>query len=77
MTNLFEPAGMASRCRMVRVDMGLVDEMSGQLRAQTAECVMQTFGISVNTWVKLKKGEAIRESVASRLFQRLDSLVPG
>jgi len=32
---------------------------------------METFGISVNTWFKLKKGEAVRASVVERLMERL------
>jgi hypothetical protein len=49
----------------------LVEKLNGKLRAQTAECVMNTFGISVNTWLKMRKGMPIRKSVAERLLQRV------
>jgi hypothetical protein len=64
----------ASRRRVVHVETRLVEKMAECLHTQTAECVMRTFGISVNTWVKLKKGEPIRASVAMRLLERLDRL---
>jgi hypothetical protein len=53
------------------VNPALVEQLSVQLRAQTSECVMSTFGISVNTWVKMRKGMPIRKSVAERLIQRI------
>jgi hypothetical protein len=43
------------------------------LPRQTAEDIQDCFGISLNTWTKLRKGEAIRQSVAERLMARLDS----
>ncbi|ODU21248.1 MAG: hypothetical protein ABS87_07385 [Sphingomonas sp. SCN 67-18] len=49
-----------------------VEKLGGKLRAQTAECVMNTFGISVNTWVKMRKGMPIRKSVAERLLKRFE-----
>lgn len=49
----------------------LVEKLRGQLRAQTSECVMETFGISANTWVKMRKGMPIRKSVAERLLRRI------
>lgn len=48
-----------------------VEKLNGRLRAQTAQCVMETFGISVNTWLKMRKGMPIRKSVAERLLQRV------
>jgi DNA-binding Xre family transcriptional regulator len=48
--------------------------MMRALPAQTDACLMQTFGISLNTWNKLKKGEPIRKSVATRLIERLDRM---
>jgi len=50
----------------------VVEKLSARLRAQTAECVMETFGISINTWTKMKKGLPIRRSVAERLLERVD-----
>jgi len=57
--------------RLSYVDPMFVAKLAGRLRAQTPECVMDTFGISVNTWVKMRKGLPIRKSVAERLVQRL------
>jgi|GEM_PF-1557594 len=53
------------------VDPSLVAELRPMLRAQTAECVMATFGISLVTWGKLRDGKPIRTSVAHRLVARL------
>jgi hypothetical protein len=57
--------------RLSYVDPAFVEKLAGRLRAQTPECVMDTFGISVNTWVKMRKGLPIRKSVAERLVQRI------
>ncbi len=48
-----------------------VEKLNARLRALTAECVMETFGISVKTWLKIRKGTPIRTSVAERLLQRV------
>lgn len=58
--------------RLSYVHSGVVEKLSAHLRAQTAECVMATFGISINTWTKMKKGIPIRRSVAERLIDRVD-----
>jgi hypothetical protein len=57
--------------RLSYVNPMIVEKMSSRLRAQTAECVMDTLGISVNTWLKMRKGMPIRKSVAERLLQRV------
>ena len=57
----------------VRITPPLVKRMHSELRAQTPECVMTTFGISMNTWVKIRNGEPIRQSVGRRLAERLCS----
>ncbi len=57
--------------RLSYVSPTCVEKLNGRLRAQTAECVMETFGISVNTWLKMRKGMPIRKSVAERLLQRV------
>lgn len=31
---------------------------------------MEVLGISANTWLKIKRGEPIRRSIAQRLIQR-------
>ena len=53
------------------IDPAIVHRVRDALRAQTAECVMATFGISVNTWVKMRDGKPIRTSVADRFLERL------
>lgn len=58
--------------RLSYVHIRVVEKLSVHLRAQTAECVMATFGISINTWTKMKKGVPIRRSVAERLIERVD-----
>lgn len=50
----------------------VIEKLSPHLRAQTAECVMDTFGISINTWKKMKRGLPIRRSVAERLLDRVE-----
>ncbi|MBJ7437785.1 MAG: hypothetical protein JHD35_02005 [Sphingopyxis sp.] len=57
--------------RMCRVERGLVERMREQLPAQTPPCVMATFGISMNSWVKLRDDLPVRRSLAERLVQRL------
>ncbi|MBO9580127.1 MAG: hypothetical protein J7498_04475 [Sphingobium sp.] len=52
------------------LDPAFVVELSGRLPAHTAECIQDTFGISANTWLKLRKGMPIRQSVAERLLNR-------
>ena len=52
------------------LDPAFIAELSGRLPAQTAECIQDTFGISANTWLKLRRGMPIRQSVAQRLLQR-------
>jgi len=49
----------------------VVEKLSSHLRVKTAECVMDTFGISINTWNKMKRGVPIRRSVAERLLDRV------
>jgi hypothetical protein len=66
--------GRASTSTMVCVDGMSIDRMTRALPAQTDACLMHTFGISLNTWNKLKKGEPIRKSVATRLIERLDRM---
>jgi len=53
------------------VDPDLVTMLRQGLRAQTAECVMATFGVSIVTWSKIRDGKPIRTSVAQRLVERL------
>ena len=66
--------GRASTSTMVCVDGISIESMTRALPAQTDASLMETFGISLNTWNKLKKGEPIRKSVAVRLIERLDRI---
>lgn len=59
--------------RLSYVNPSFIEKMNARLRAQTAECVMATFGISVNTWLKMRKGMPIRKSVAERLVRRMST----
>lgn len=49
----------------------LVKLMRDALPSQSKESVMETFGISSNTWLKIKRGEPIRQSTAECLVRRL------
>jgi len=62
---------------LTQLDPVVVQKMASTISCQKPEVIMDRFGISVNTWVKLKKGKAIRHSVAIRLLERLkrDSLL--
>lgn len=65
------PPGTHGRQSMTLIGTELAAHMAERLTAQTAEIVMQTFGISVNTWVKIRAGQPIRASVADRLLRRI------
>ena len=65
------PAPDAGAFQMCRVDRRLVERMARRLPAQTAPCVMETFGISINSWVKLREDQPVRRSLAERLVCRL------
>jgi hypothetical protein len=49
----------------------IVSKMHDQLVGQTDATLMGRFGISYNTWRKVRSGEPIRRSVAERLEQRM------
>lgn len=53
------------------VDAGIVARMAATMQGQTDETLMPQFGISYNTWRKVRAGEPIRRSVADRLEQRV------
>ena len=65
------PAGRSGRAQLYYINPDVVRNVRERLRAQTADCVMETFGISVNTWVKMRDGKPIRASVAERFIQRV------
>jgi len=53
------------------IEAGMVEKMSALLTRQSPEEVQSRLGIGINTWTKLRKGEAIRQSVAERLLERV------
>ena len=53
------------------VDPDLVERMAVLLSSQSPDEVQQQLGIGINTWTKLRKGQAIRQSVAQRLIERV------
>jgi hypothetical protein len=48
-----------------------VERMAALLPAQSKEVVSNVLGISSNTWLKIKRGEPIRASIAFGLAERL------
>lgn len=67
--NSGEPAHIAKSMRPVRVE--IVSKMLAMVRGETDPVLMQQFGISYNTWRKIRSGNAIRWSLAERLETRL------
>lgn len=61
---------------MMAVPPVIVERMRTALRAQTDECLQECFGISWNTWVKVRSGQPIRYSTAQRLIGRLEVSEP-
>jgi len=59
------------RPRAYVVDSGLVRNMMQRCVSQTPSSLNDQFGISWNTWSKLRKGQPIRRSLALRLVSRV------
>lgn len=59
------PTGMRPVRRQV------LDHMLAEMRGQTSDVLMMQYGISYNTWRKIRAGDPIRKSVAERLEQRV------
>lgn len=59
------PIGMRPVQRQV------LDHMLAEMRGQTSDVLMMQYGISYNTWRKIRAGDPIRNSVAERLEQRV------
>ncbi|MBB3860364.1 hypothetical protein GGQ88_001630 [Novosphingobium hassiacum] len=57
--------------RLTQVEPAVVHKMASMLKSQKPDVIQNHFGIGLNTWVKLREGQAIRHSVAIRLLQRL------
>jgi hypothetical protein len=53
------------------IEQSLVEKMASSVTCSKPEVIMDRFGISVNTWSKIRNGKAIRQSVAMRLMERL------
>ncbi len=58
--------------KLTVIDPLIVTQMASMLPRYNAEDIQDHFGISLNTWSKLRKGEAIRDSVAARLLGRIE-----
>jgi enoyl reductase-like protein len=65
-----------NRAKGIVVDRRLVAAMQALLPVQTKECIMDTLGISANTWVKVKRGEAVRRSTVEYLIRRVEQIGP-
>jgi hypothetical protein len=53
------------------VEPSIADRMRRDLRGETDETLTEQFGISYNTWRKIRSGQAIRASLAARIEDRL------
>jgi len=62
---------MANARLMRPVPQKVVDHMMAGLTGQTSDVLMLQFGISYNTWRKIRAGDPIRSSVAERLERRM------
>lgn len=63
--------------KMKLIDAAIVGRMNAMVTCHSAEQIQHLFGISLNTWTKLRQGAPIRASVADRLLQRLERQHPG
>jgi len=61
----------ASRVSEGVISTAIIGAMQAVLPSSDRDVIMDTFGISSNTWNKLRKGAAIRPSTATRLVDRL------
>lgn len=61
--------------KLTRIEAGKVEKMASLLARHSPEEVQTQLGIGINTWLKLRKGEAIRQSVALRLLERVEPLL--
>jgi hypothetical protein len=60
--------------KLVNLDAEIVNRMLEMKPAQTSAALMSRFGISYNTWTKIRAGEPLRASLAGRLTERVRSL---
>ncbi len=64
----------SGRPNMRNVDDYIAQAMQHILDGQTDEKLMPQFGISYNTWRKVRAGMPIRSSVATRLERKVRSI---
>ena len=53
----------------------VAQRMRRDVRAETDASLTEQFGISYNTWRKVRTGEAIRASLADRIESRVQELL--
>jgi len=58
--------------KLIQMEPDVVAKMRSAIDCQKPEVIQSRFGIGLNTWVKVRDGKAIRQSVAMRLIQRLE-----
>ncbi|KQN33710.1 hypothetical protein ASE88_00245 [Sphingomonas sp. Leaf38] len=52
----------------------MVSQMLAAMRDETGSALMMRYGISYNTWRKLRVGDPVRDSLAERLERRVVEL---
>lgn len=57
----------------VQLDRAFVEMLVKRRSCDNRDPLMQTFGISANTWKKIREGKPIRASLAERLIERMTS----
>lgn len=68
-TGVAAKGGRAPALRVV--DPSIVRLMRMEMRGETDKALVPQFGISYNTWRKVRAGEPIRRSVADRVEERV------
>lgn len=63
----------AAKPGLVHISAEVAEKMRSRLPAQTSVAITGVFGISQNTWVKIRDGHPIRRLVGERLLKRLAS----
>ncbi|WP_156348363.1 hypothetical protein [Sphingomonas sp. Leaf34] len=62
------------RIAMRPVPAHIVSQMLADMRDETGSALMMRYGISYNTWRKLRVGDPVRDSLAERLERRVVEL---
>jgi hypothetical protein len=68
--NLEDPEAVIAPCSTEVADPNVISLLRASLQCQSKECVMETLGISSNTWTKLKRGQPVRRGVIERAITR-------